>query len=200
MQFPETHLDAVRLGSALLGRLPVFNEYNLKKIAYLESEVLSVRRLSGDHNIGYGNTYKTRGVTDIAIIPVGYKDGFMTEKSQDTFRIRDVLRTMFNDLKAFNRKYYVEINGKNYRIVGRVGMYNTVVDVTGSQVKKGDKVKLNINPLLINSNIINVCIPHLNLGSIRNITVYNIDRCNIRFISFTSIPLATCRHHWLQRI
>lgn len=153
LRFENTRLDAVRLGSALLGRIPVLNTLKLRKIAYLESEVLSVKTLQPDSNIGYGNTYKTKGITDIAIVPVGYKDGFMTEKSQDTFRLRDVLRSIYNNLKSYGKKNYANINGTNYKIVGRVGMYNTVLDVTGGNVKVTDKVILNINPLLANSNI-----------------------------------------------
>ena len=153
LRFPETRLDAVRLGSAILGRLPIPNTYGLKKLAWLETEILSVRTLKADCNIGYGNTCLTKTITDIAIVPIGYKDGFMTEKSPDTFRLRDILRMMVNALKMWRRKNYVEINGVNYKLLGRVGMYNIVVDVTGSNVKVGDTVKLNINPLLINSNI-----------------------------------------------
>ena len=74
LRFENTRLDAVRLGSAIIGRIAVANTLNLRKIAYMESEVLSVRTLKADSNIGYGNTYKTKGITDIAIIPVGDKD------------------------------------------------------------------------------------------------------------------------------
>lgn len=154
LKFPETRLDAVRLGSAILGRIPVATALPLKKIAFMESEVISIKSLEADHNIGYGNTYKTKTITDIAVIPVGYKDGFMTEKSCDTFRVRDVLRNVYNNLKSLYKKHYVEINGKRFRIVGRVGMYNIIVDITGSDVKTGDAVKLNINPLLINSGLL----------------------------------------------
>ncbi|MBE7020078.1 MAG: alanine racemase [Ruminococcaceae bacterium] len=153
LRFPETRLDAVRLGSAILGRLPIPNTYGLKKLAWMETEVLSVRTLKADHNIGYGNTCQTKTITDIAIVPIGYKDGYMTEKSPDTFRLRDIIRMTVNALKMWRKKIYVEINGVNYKLLGRVGMYNIVVDVTGSDVKAGDTVKLNINPLLINSNI-----------------------------------------------
>lgn len=153
LRFPDTRLDAVRLGSALLGRLPIANTLGLKKIGYMESEVLSVKTLKAEHNIGYGNTYKTKRITDVAIIPVGYKDGFMTEKSNDTFRIRDILRMVYNLLRSLGKKFYVNINGENVNLVGRVGMYNIVVDITGKDVKVGDTVILNINPLLINSNI-----------------------------------------------
>lgn len=154
LRFPETRLDAVRLGSALLGRLPVAPGCDLKRIAYMESEVLSVRTLKANQNIGYGNTYKTKGVTDTAIIPVGYNDGYMVEKANDTFRLIDVLRYMFNNLKSIGKKTFVEINGEKARVIGRVGMYNIVADVTGMNVKIGDKVKLSINPILADSDII----------------------------------------------
>ena len=153
LRFPETRLDAVRLGSAILGRLPIPNVYGLKKLAWMETEVIAVKTLKADCNIGYGNTYSTKTITDIAIVPIGYKDGYMTEKSPDIFRLRDIIRMMVNSLKMWGKKIYVEINGKSYKLLGRVGMYNIVVDVTGSNVKVGDTVKLNINPLLINSNI-----------------------------------------------
>ncbi len=153
LRFPETRLDAVRLGSAILGRLPIPNTYGLKKLAWMETEVLAVKTLKADCNIGYGNTCSTKTITDIAIVPIGYKDGYMTEKSPDTYRLRDILRMIVNALRMWRKKNFVEINGVSYKLLGRVGMYNIVVDVTGSDVKVGDTVKLNINPLLINSNI-----------------------------------------------
>ena len=153
LRFPETHFDAVRLGSALIGRLPVVTNVKLNKIGHLESSVLTVKELPLKWNIGYANVYKTDKKSNVAIIPVGYKDGFMTIKADDTFRIKDVIRYIVNNLKSFNKKTYVEINGKKARLVGRVGMYNIVADVTGLDVKAGDKVKLNINPLIVNSNI-----------------------------------------------
>lgn len=153
LRFPETRLDAVRLGSAILGRLPVNTDVSLKKIGKLKSNVLSINVLPTGHNVGYANVYKTGKVTDTAVIPVGYKDGYMVEKKDDTFRFKDILRYIFNNIKMFGKKNYINIAGQKVRIIGRVGLYNVVADITGTNIKVGDEALFEINPLMIDSSI-----------------------------------------------
>ena len=153
IKYPETHLDAVRIGSAFLGRLAVNNSLGLKKLAYLESNVEYIKVLPQGHNVGYANTYKAKRDTKIAIVPVGYADGYSVEKSKDTFRFKDILRYIFHDMKSINKKSYVSVNGKSVPVIGRVGMYNIVLDITNTDIKIGDVVKININPILIDSSI-----------------------------------------------
>ena len=71
------------------------------------------------------------------------------------FRKRDNLRYIIRDIKDAikKQKLYVEINGKKYEILGRLGMYNVTIDITGSNVKINDEVKLNVNPIYVNSYI-----------------------------------------------
>ena len=155
LRFDDMHLDAVRIGSAFLGRILTENKLGLKKIAYLESNVIEVKTLPKGYNIGYANTYKTKRETKIAVIPVGYMDGFGVVKANDTYRIFDCIRYIYHDIRAIisDMKVYVEINGRKFPVLGRVSMFNIVVDVTGANVYPGDIVKANCNPILINANV-----------------------------------------------
>ena len=47
----------------------------------------------------------------------------------------------------------VKINNEEYKVIGRLGMYHAVVDITNSNVQMGDEVILDINPLSANSDI-----------------------------------------------
>lgn len=151
LQFPEMRLDAVRIGSGLLGRLPIPDRWGLKRLGELESRVVCVRTLPKGHNIGYGDTCKTKRETKIAVIPVGYQDGFGVTKENDTFRFLDILRYIYGDLRSWRRKKTVSCGGKVLPLLGRVGMYNIVADATGTEIKAGDSVTLSCNPLLVDS-------------------------------------------------
>lgn len=150
LQYKSMHLDAIRIGSAFLGRIPIENKYGLSRIAHMKSRIIEIKELPDKHPIGYANTFITRNATRIGIIPVGYKDGFGVEKSRDTFRFMDVLRYIYNDFKLFNKQFYVKVNGKKVRILGRINMYNIVVDLGGTDAKVGDEVLLDINPVFVN--------------------------------------------------
>lgn len=155
IKFPDMHLDAVRIGSALLGRISVKNTIGLKKIGYLKSNVAEIRELPKDWNISYSNIYKTKKDTIVAIAPVGYSDGYNVRVHPDMFRTIDKLRYLFNDIKSFFKKQSlkVKINNKVYNIVGRLGMYHITIDITGTEVKVGDEVILDISPLYVDSTI-----------------------------------------------
>ena len=153
LRYDYARLDAVRIGSAFLGRLPIENTLGLKRIATLKCGVSEIRMLKKGASVGYANTFTAKRETKAAVIPVGYKDGYGVQKSTDTFRFLDVLRYMFADFKTFRKKIYVGINGKKYPIIGRVSMHNIVVDVTGSDIKCGDIASLECNPILLKSEI-----------------------------------------------
>lgn len=153
LHYPDMHLDAVRIGSAFLGRLPLSNTYGLKRIGALHSQVIEVKTLPKGYTVGYANTYKTKRDTKIAIVPVGYKDGFGVEKSNDTFRLMDILRYLYHDLRSLGKTLQVQVNGKPARIIGRVSMYNIVLDVTGMDIHAGANVILPANPILVSRDI-----------------------------------------------
>lgn len=155
VKFPNMHLNAVRIGSAFLGRLSVKNTLGLKKIAQLESEVTEIKELPKGFNIGYSNTYKTKKETRIAIIPCGYMDGINITTDRDMFRFIDKLRYIVGDIKDLFRKkqMFITINNRKFPVLGRVGTYHIICDITNKDIKVGDKAVFNINPKYVDSKI-----------------------------------------------
>jgi len=153
--YPELRLDAVRCGSALIGRTGVKTKVKLKQVGHLQSSICDVRWLPAGHNIGYANTYKTKKPTRIAVVPVGYAQGLFTQKKADTYRFRDVMRDGFHDfLRLFGKgKLYATVNGKRAAVIGRVGMCSVILDVTEIECHEGDLANFDANPLFINADV-----------------------------------------------
>lgn len=163
LKFKKMRLNAVRVGSAFLGRIAIPNIYGLKKIAYLKSNVAEIKTLPPKFNVGYSNSFITKKETKIAIVPCGYADGYNVREQRDMFRKIDRLRYVVRDIKdSFKDKsLYVNIlckdgNEEKYercKVLGRIGMYHISVDVTGKSVQVGSRVKLDVSPMFVDSSI-----------------------------------------------
>ena len=87
-----------------------------------KTQVAQVKTLPPDSYVSYGATYKTNAAQAIAVIPVGYADGFR----RGPYNWGEVL-----------------VRGRRAPIVGRVTMDQTMIDVTGVPgVRQGDEVVL----------------------------------------------------------
>lgn len=155
VKFPNMHLNAVRIGSAFLGRLAFPNHMGLKKIGYLKENVAEIRELPKGFNIGYSNTYQTKRDTKIAVIPCGYMDGFHLEVARDMFRPIDKLRYVVRDAKDAlkKQKILVKIGGQNCNILGRVGTHHVVADITGKEIQIGEEAIFEVSPKYVNNKI-----------------------------------------------
>jgi len=149
-KFPFSHLDAVRIGSAYTGRLPAPGNFGLKKTGYGECPVIETRWIEKGTTVGYGSAYKAKRRTKIAIIPLGYSDGFCLEKAHDIYTCGTTVRYILQELKKLLKSPYhtVEINGKACRVLGRVGMLHTVADVTDFPCEAGDIARFELNPMI----------------------------------------------------
>jgi len=150
LKFPEMHMDAVRIGSALLGRVLSGNSVGLQRSGWAEASVDELHQVQKGESTGYGAGWVAKRDTTLAILPIGYFHGFGTEYGRDLFRLRDGIRNAISSILAALRgkQLTVTIKGKNYPVCGHIGMLHTAVDVTGSDVRQGDVARLEVNPLL----------------------------------------------------
>ena len=149
LKFPDMHASAVRVGSAFLGRLPFKDKLGLKKIGHAEATIEELRWLKEGATVGYGAGWKAKRPTRIAVLGIGWYQGFGNEKGRDLFRFRDCVREILHNLKWMvkGHRLHVTVGGKTCHVLGHVGMVNTIVDVTDVDCAIGDRVVLQINPL-----------------------------------------------------
>ena len=155
IKFPNMHLNAVRIGSAFLGRLSFANNLGLKKIGYYRTNICEIKTLPKGFNVGYSNTYTTKSETKVAIIPSGYMNGINMENGRDMFRTVDKLRYIVRDIKDSikDKNIYININNQKCRVLGRVGTYHLTVDITGKKAEIGYEIKINLTPKYVDSSI-----------------------------------------------
>lgn len=122
IKYKDMHLNAVRVGSAFLGRLSMDYPVGLKKIGTFKTNIGEIKNVEKGEYIGYSNTFKAKRNMKVAIVQTGYAEGVNLQTSKDTFRMIDNLRELYHSLKAFikNDKLKVSINNKEYETVGRV--------------------------------------------------------------------------------
>ncbi len=120
-RFPEYRHDMVRLGIGLYG-VSVALKVKCRPIAYWKTSVSQVVKVSKGETIGYGRMGKVDNDKEIAVIPVGYADGY--------------------DRRFGNGNAYVWVKGKKVPTIGNICMDMSMIDVTGLNIKPGDSVEL----------------------------------------------------------
>ena len=119
VRWPQYHFDMVRLGIGLYGFDPT-ELLNLKCVSSLKTVISQVQELGEGDTVGYSRKGKISKKSRIAVLPVGYEDGY---------------------LRVFgNGNASVMINGQLCPTVGNICMDMTMVDITNTKAKEGDEV------------------------------------------------------------
>ncbi len=118
--FPETHLDLVRAGISLYGLWPSretlvsarergLGDVDLRPALAWKARIAQVKDVPAGEYVGYGRTFRATRPMRLAVLPVGYYEGFP---------------------RALSGRAHVLVRGRRAPVVGRVCMNMTMVDVT----------------------------------------------------------------------
>ena len=119
-RFADEQLDMVRLGIGLYGIEASGTNMHLRNISTLRSTILQIKTIPAGETVGYSRKGTLTRESRIAMIPIGYADGF--------------------DRRLGNRNGYVMINGHKCPTVGNICMDVCMVDVTDATCEEGDPV------------------------------------------------------------
>ncbi|PWB73826.1 alanine racemase [candidate division GN15 bacterium] len=131
--FDKTRFELVRPGLSTYGHWPSKETYLsyrlqggknsiLSPVLSWKTRVTQIKEVPADSFIGYGCTYRTTAPTRLALLPIGYYDGYD---------------------RGLSNQAYVLIRGKRAPVRGRICMNLTMVDVTDIKgVRLEDEVTL----------------------------------------------------------
>jgi alanine racemase len=119
---PASRLSVARLGLALYGVDPARRDSGVEGVMSVRCRVVQVRELAAGERAGYGGTWQAERSSRLAVLPLGYGDGYAWRLSN---------------------RAEVLIGGRRAPVAGRVSMDMTTVDVTDAgEVAVGDEAVL----------------------------------------------------------
>lgn len=113
IQMDNTHYNMIRTGIAMYGLEANPGQYasrlDLVPVMSLKTRVVHLKTVPAGFKVSYGSTYTTTKDTVLATVAIGYADGYK---------------------RAFSHQGEMLVRGQRAKVVGRVCMDLTVIDVT----------------------------------------------------------------------
>jgi alanine racemase len=116
--------DLARPGIALYGGIPVPAAIGIRPVAAIEAQVLQVRGVRAGEGVGYGVTWHAPADARIAILNLGYADGYM---------------------RTFMPGAFATAGDRKLPLIGRISMDLIAVDVTQAGIGEGDWLGLDFD-------------------------------------------------------
>lgn len=145
LRFPETRLDAVRIGSALVGSLIAESPVPLSSPGVFKAQVVGVRKIWKGDTMGYASVYKAKKDMTVAVVAVGEESGFAMTCIPEPLPLRDFVSYLRSVLSRYLNPPFVTFGDQKLPMVGRIGSRHTSFDATGTNVKVGDYVNVKIH-------------------------------------------------------
>lgn len=119
---PQVQMDMVRLGIGLYGIDPDKNiQSRLQNVSTLRTHISQIKKIKPRESIGYGGNTITKKETIIAVVRIGYADGYSRSFS--------------------NGRGKMLVNNQLASVIGKVCMDMTMLDISHvKNVKEGDEV------------------------------------------------------------
>ena len=147
LRFPQTWLDAVRVGSALVDGLLCGVPVKLQKAHVCKARVMEVKELRKGDTMGYGSVCKAKRPAKTVVVAVGQETGLGWTGAPEPVPLLDFAVYLYHLLLRYRRPTPVTFQGKTLPMIGRIGTQYTQFDATGVDIQPGDFVEVRI-PLI----------------------------------------------------
>ncbi len=141
LRFPETRLDAVRIGSALVGICCPQAPITLEPVRTFYATVVDCKYLNPGDTTGYGSLFTVKKYTKAAVVALGRIDGFGQTTIAEHLRFRNLASYLLHALRDYRHPPCVVYQGQALPLLGRVGNSHTLFDATGTDICPGDRVQ-----------------------------------------------------------
>ncbi|AFM43486.1 alanine racemase [Desulfosporosinus acidiphilus SJ4] len=160
LDYPEWHHSFVRIGTLLVGHYPgegFAGRINLRDPWTAKSRVVQLRKVPKGTFVGYQSIFRTKSETQLAVIPVGYADGFGVTPHFVPQGLIDFIKIVIKNFAALLGitlgQERVVLKGRSIRVAGKIGMQLTVLDIGNENCVLGDEVKIPLRRTLANPRI-----------------------------------------------
>lgn len=114
----EVNFDMVRIGIGLVGGAPNASHPiapDAKHTLEIYAKISQIKKIPKGQTVGYGGSYTTKRDTKMALVHIGYKDGYLR---------------LLSELDNAPKGVYMYIDGYRTPIIGKISLDATTIDVT----------------------------------------------------------------------
>lgn len=150
MSIGDGGLDAVRVGSAILGKC-ARGANELKTAVWLEAAICEVGDYAKGSTIGYLGAYKLKRDSRLGLVRIGHNDGVAIGPTDGgSTLVHGILHQISLALRPARYQRYARVAEVRLSIVGRSGANHTMIDLTGhDEIGAGMMVRFEVNPLYV---------------------------------------------------